>query len=225
MANQILARHDVLDGWGHVSARSQDDSTRFLISRSKAPALVRADDVIAVDVATGEPVDARDRTYVERHIHAAIYRARPDVQAVVHCHSPGLIPFGLIGAPLRAIFHVAPFLGDGTPIFEIRDATSAPTDLLVSTYELGDALATCLGDHAMVLMRGHGGTVVGRSLRQAVYQAVYAQVSARLQLQAGGLGEITPLTPAEAELATRRTNDNLHRVWDLWVREVGESPA
>jgi HCOMODA/2-hydroxy-3-carboxy-muconic semialdehyde decarboxylase len=224
LANRILVRESVLDGWGHVSVRSQTQHDHFYISRAKAPASVMLEDLIEVEVMTGEPVDAGVRTYVERHLHAGIYRAHPDVHSVVHSHSAGLIPFGLTGVPLRAIFHVAPFLASGTPIFEIRDWSEAPTDLLVSSPELGDALARTLEDNAMVLMRGHGAATVGGSIQQAVYRAVYAQQSAHLQARAQAMGQITDLSPAEVELAEKRTNDNLHRVWSLWAEEASERP-
>ncbi len=127
------------------------------------------------------------RVYLERFIHGEIYRARPDVQAVVHSHSPNVIPFGVTGTPLQPVFHMSGFLAEGSALFEIRDV-AGDTDMLISNASLGEALAAALGSRSTVLMRGHGSTVVGASIEQAVYRAVYAEVNARLQTQAKQLG-------------------------------------
>src|SRR5882762_3305398 len=142
-ANRILSDQGVVDAFGHVSARDDKDPTRFLLARSVAPALVTINDILEFD-RNGEPIDARGRTvYLERFIHAAIYRARPDVKAIVHSHSPAVIPFGVTSVPLRPIFHMSGFLGTGVPIFEIRE-TAGDTDMLVRNPALGAALALCL---------------------------------------------------------------------------------
>jgi HCOMODA/2-hydroxy-3-carboxy-muconic semialdehyde decarboxylase len=220
LANRILYRHGVVDGFGHVSARHDQSPGHFLLARNMAPGLVRGDDILTFDL-DGEALDAQGRrVYLERFIHAEIYRARRDVQAVVHSHSPGVIPFGVTRQPLRPIFHMCGFLGEGAASFEIRDV-AGETDLLISNGPLGVALATALGARSAVLMRGHGSTVVGTSLEQAVYRAIYAEVNARLQLQATQLGEVTYLTAQEASKAARMNDSQLPRAWELWTREIG----
>src|SRR6185436_8583644 len=181
-ANHILFHQGVVDGFGHVSARHPGHKEVFLLSRSMAPALVTAADILSFDL-DGNTLgrDAR-APYLERFIHGEIYRARPDVMAIVHSHSPCVIPFGVAkGAPLRAICHMSGFLGAATPVFEIRDTAGPASDMLIRNRELGVALANSLGAHAAVLMRGHGSTVVGNGVRQAVFRAVYTEVKARLQ--------------------------------------------
>jgi ribulose-5-phosphate 4-epimerase/fuculose-1-phosphate aldolase len=220
LANRILYRHGVVDGFGHVSARHDQSPEHFLLARNMAPGLVRRDDILTFDL-DGEALDAQGRrVYLERFIHAEIYRARRDVQAVVHSHSPGVIPFGVTRQPLRPIFHMCGFLGEGAASFEIREV-SGETDLLISNGPLGIALAMALGARSVVLMRGHGSTVVGSSLEQAVYRAIYAEVNARLQLQATQLGEVTYLTAQEASKAARMNDSQLPRAWELWTREIG----
>jgi ribulose-5-phosphate 4-epimerase/fuculose-1-phosphate aldolase len=220
LANRILYRQGVVDGFGHVSARHNASVDHFLLARNMAPGLVRRDDIVTFDL-EGEALDAAGRrVYLERFIHAAIYRARPDVQAVVHSHSPAVIPFGVTQQPLRPVFHMAGFLGEGTALFEIRDV-AGDTDLLVRDARLGAALATTLGMRSTVLMRGHGSTVVGASVEQAVYRANYAEVNARLQLQAKQLGEVTYLNVEEAAKAATSNDTQVARVWELWTREVG----
>src|SRR5271169_1017736 len=220
LANRILYRQGIVDGFGHVSVRHNQSSSHFLLARNMAPGLVRRDDILAFDL-DGVAVDARgQRVYLERFIHAEIYRARGDVHAVVHSHSPGVIPLGVTRQPLRPIFHMCGFLGEGAALFEIGDV-AGDTDLLISNGPLGVALATALGARSAVLMRGHGSTVVGSSLEQAVYRAVYAEINARLQLQAMQVGEVTFLNGEEAAKAAVMNESQLPRAWELWTREIG----
>jgi HCOMODA/2-hydroxy-3-carboxy-muconic semialdehyde decarboxylase len=220
LANRILYRNGVVDGFGHVSARHDRSPDHFLLARSMAPALVRRDDILTFDL-NGVAQDAGDRRpYLERFIHAEIYRVRPDVQSVVHSHSPSVIPFGATRQPLRPIFHMSGFLGEGAALFDIRE-TAGNTDMLISNSALGVAMAKALGEKSVVLMRGHGSTVVGSSVEQAVYRAIYAEVNARLQIEATQLGQVTYLNEQEARKAAATNDTVLSRPWELWVREVG----
>jgi ribulose-5-phosphate 4-epimerase/fuculose-1-phosphate aldolase len=222
IANRILARHGVVDGFGHVSMRHEHDPGRFVLARNMAPALVTLDDLLEFDL-DGNPVapDA-PRVYLERFIHSEIYRRRPDVMAVVHNHSPSVIPFGVTKIPLRPIYHMSGFLSGGVAVFDIR-CDAGDTDMLIRTPALGVAHACCLGVGAATLMRGHGATVVGISLQQAVYRAVYMEMNARLQSDAMRLGDVTYLTQAEAQLATETIDGQVQRPWELWVREVTQA--
>jgi ribulose-5-phosphate 4-epimerase/fuculose-1-phosphate aldolase len=218
-ANHILFNEQVVDAFGHVSARHPSLPERFLISRSMAPALVSASDIMMFDL-SGEPVGEDTRPgYLERFIHSAIYAARPDVKAVVHTHSLSVIPFGVVkGRPLRPLCHMGGFLGSGAPVFEIRECAGCSTDMLIRNGALGEALAARLGNESVVLMRGHGVTVVGESIQQAVYRAVYTEKSAKLLLDSLPLGEITYLTPDEADAAEKSNQGQLARPWQLWKR-------
>jgi len=217
-ANRILADQGVLDGFGHVSARHDKDPTCFLLARSMAPALVTAADLMEFDL-DGNPVDARGRTaYLERFIHSEIYKAHPEVRAVVHSHSPAVIPFGVVGVALRPIFHLGGFLGTGVPVFEIRDTGGEATDMLVRNPELGAALANTLGAAPVALMRGHGDVVVGQSVKEAVFRAIYTEVNARLESEALrlGQGQVVFLNEEEARQATETNSAQVGRPWDLW---------
>ena len=218
-ANHILFRQGVVDGLGHVSARHPTRPELFLLSCNRAPALVRPEDIVCYDYDGNAVTPDAPRPYLERFIHAEIFRARPDVMSVVHSHSPNVIPFGATRQRLRPIFHMAGFLGEGTAHYDMRDA-AGDTDLLVRSSELGRSLAQSLGGCSCVLMRGHGSTTVGSSVEQAVYRAIYAEVNARLQSQAMGMGEVTYLTPKEAELAAAANDSQIQRSWDLWCRSV-----
>lgn len=220
-ANRILFGHGIIDGFGHASARHAQDPDRFLLSRNRAPGLVRHDDIVTYDF-DGEAVSAdAGRPYLERFIHAEIYRARPDVLAVVHSHSPTVIPFGVTRQRLRPVFHMAGFLGSGAAQFEIRDVRG-DSDLLIRDGELGRALAQSLGACTCVLMRGHGATIVGQSIEQAVYRAIYVETNARLQSQAMAMGEVDYLTQREAELAAASIDPQIQRAWDLWCEEISQ---
>ena len=218
--NHILAMEGVLDGMGHISARHPGSPDRFLLARSIAPELVTAADILEYS-ANGEPVDARGQSsYLERFIHSEIYRVRQDVRAIVHCHTPSLIPFAASDVPLRAMYHMAAFVADGVPVFEIRKAAGI-TDLLVRDAALGRALAKTLGTKPAALMRGHGAVVVASSIPNAVGRSIYLDVNARAQMQAVTLGgKITYVDPEEAKL--RLTDPNEYaRAWDLWKRKLG----
>ena len=220
-ANRILADQGVVDGYGHVSVRHEKSPDRYLMSRSIAPELVTAADIMEYDL-DSVPVDARGRTsYLERFIHGEIYRVRPDVRAIVHNHSPSVIPFGVTGVPLRPLYHMSAFLSTGVPVFDIRHASGGMTDMLVRTAALGQALARTLGTRPVALMRGHGAVVVGASLPLVVFRSVYTEVNARLQSQAMALGgQVTYLDPEEARLAEASVSGTAPRPWELWKKKA-----
>ena len=220
VGSRVLAEFGVLDAFGHVSARDPSNPNHFLMSRSLAPALVTADDIMEFDL-DGNAVDAKGRTvFLERYIHSEIYKARPDVMAVVHTHSPGVIPFTVSQVSLRPIFHNAAFLGAGAPVWEIRKEFGE-TNMLVSNAAIGKSLALALADKSVVLMRGHGDATVGPSVKLAVFRAYYTDVDARLQSQALALGgEVNYLTPVEATKADAVNIQVLDRVWNLWKMRV-----
>lgn len=221
-ANRILYRQKVVDGFGHVSARHPLDPERFLLSQSKAPGTVERRDILVYGL-DGEVIDGGgQRLYLERYIHSAIYAVRPDVMAVVHSHSPAVIPFGVTDVPLRPVMHVCGFLGAHVPIFEIREVAGPASDLLIRNQALGVAMARSLGTAPVVLMRGHGSTAVGNSVALAVYRAIYTEVNARLQSDALRLGPVNFLTPEEAAAAaeTNAGANVLTRIWNLWKSEA-----
>ena len=216
-AYRILAQQGVLDGFGHVSARHNRAANRFIMSRSLAPELVTAADLIEFDL-DGNAVDAKGRAlYSERFIHAEIYRARSDVRAVVHNHAPSVIPFGVTNVPLRPMYHMASFIGSGVPVFDIRKLFGM-TDMLVSDSAKARTLAQTLGDKTCVLMRGHGVAVVGPNIPYAVGRSIYLDLNAKIQAQAMALsGNVTYLDPQEAQkIMDAGENRGYERPWELW---------
>ena len=218
-ANRILADQGVLDAYGHVSVRHPGNPDRYVISRAMSPANVSANDIMEFDL-DSSPVDQRGRgMFLERFIHGEIYKARPDVNAVIHSHSPGVIPFGVTTVPMRPVFHTAAFLAVGVPVFEIRDA-GGMTNMLVRNGALAKALATTLGDKPVALMRGHGNVVVGPNVKRATIRAVYTEVNARLQTIALGLGgPINYVSAEEGALRDKNPGDE-GRAWDGWKEKA-----
>jgi HCOMODA/2-hydroxy-3-carboxy-muconic semialdehyde decarboxylase len=218
-ASRILADQGVLDAYGHVSIRHPANPNRYLIARAMSPANVKPDDIMEFDL-DSNPVDRRGRSmFLERFIHGEVYKARPDVNAVIHSHSPGVIPFGITSVPMRPVFHTAAFLAVGVPVFEIRDV-GGMTDMLVRNGPLAKALATTLGDKPVVLMRGHGNVVVGPNVKRATIRAVYTEVNARLQTIALGLGgPINYVSAEEGALRDKNPGDE-GRAWDGWKEKA-----
>jgi len=222
VGNHILAHQGVVDGFGHISSRHPEDPNKYLLSCSRAPELVSADDIMVFDL-DSNPLggDARN-PYLERFIHGEIYRIRPDVQAIVHSHSPSVIPFAASSARLRPIYHMSGFLTGETRVFDIRHKFGC-TDMLVRNRDHGAALAADLGEKGVVLMRGHGFVACGQSIPVAVYRAVYTEKNADLQQRAIALGgEITYLDDEEARLAEATNRGVVARPWELWKRQVQE---
>jgi ribulose-5-phosphate 4-epimerase/fuculose-1-phosphate aldolase len=222
IANRILAHEGVVDGFGHVSLRHPERPDRFFMSRSRSPELVTRDDIMEFDLDCN-PIDQRARVmYGERAIHGGIFQARPDVGSVVHNHAHEVVPYSVTRAPMRQIIHTAGGMGAHVPVWDIRDEFG-DTDLLVRNLAQGRSLAKTLGDNAAVLMRGHGCSVVGKTVRDAVRIAVYLMVNARLQTESMRLGEVTFLsegeTTATADMAASPLASD--RIWEYWTRRSG----
>jgi HCOMODA/2-hydroxy-3-carboxy-muconic semialdehyde decarboxylase len=216
-AYRVLAAHGIIDAYGHVSLRSESDPRKYLLARSLAPEVVEPSDILTYDL-DSNPLDANGRASVlERFIHGEIYKARPDVMSVVHNHSPTVVPFSVTGVAMRPLFHMAAFVGEGVPLFEIRNF-ARDTDLLVSNPMLGAGLASVLGAAPAALMRGHGAVVVGENVARSVGRSVYLELSARMQLQAlalaGPSGAITYLDEGEIQASVPR--QDYYRAWPVW---------
>lgn len=216
-ADRILAAHEIVDAYGHVSVRSAQNPQHYFMSRALAPELVTAQDILEYDLDSNVVGSSAAGLFLERFIHGEVYKARPDVKAVVHCHTPSLIPFGATDVPLRAIFGLAGFIAEGIPVFELRK-TAGMTDLLIRDTARGRALAQTLGNKPAALMRGHGAVVVGASIPLVVGRCVYLDLNARVQAQAMALSKhVTYLTPEEGKLSVA---DDYRRAWELWRRKA-----
>lgn len=220
LANHILADQQVLDSYGHVTVRSFHNPKHFLMSGNRAPALVTADDIMEFDE-DSMPVDQRGRrVYNERFIHGEIFRVRPDVVAIVHSHAPAVLPFTVTSeVPLKALIHMAHFIGtDPVPVFDLESVEGPNNNMLVLNAKSGAALAKTLGDRNVVLMRGHGMTVVGPNVRRATYNAVYTQINARVEMDALKLGKPKFMNKFEVQRVGQ-----INRAWDGWANQVKDA--
>ena len=221
-AARILAARGVVDGFGHVSMRHPSAPDRYLMAKSIAPALVKPADIIEYTLDSDPCEDLGRGSFLERFIHGEIYKMRPDVNAVVHSHSPSVIPFGLVKNQMKAMFHNAAFLATGVPIFDIRRSFGM-TDMLVCDCAKGLALAETLENKHVALMRAHGSVATGDSLQTADFRAVYTEVNARIQLSAISIAEDGGIEALEAEegiLADEINKTAGMRAWNLWRMEI-----
>jgi len=222
-AYRILADHNLLDGWGHVSVRHDKNPNRYLMARGMSADMVTAKDIIEFDL-DSRPVDTHglpmSALFTERYIHGEIYKHRPDVVAVVHTHAPSIIPFGDTKVPLQPMYHRAAFIAFGVPVFEIRDKAGM-TDMLIRNAKLGEYLAGVLGDHPAVLMRGHGAAITAPTLQRVVARTIFLSLNAQLQAEAMKMGApITYLDLEEAKLIEAREGHGLARTWEGWKHKV-----
>jgi HCOMODA/2-hydroxy-3-carboxy-muconic semialdehyde decarboxylase len=213
--NRILAGLGILDSYGHVSARSPTHPDHFFMARAIAPGVVTAADILEFD-ANGEPVSPTSaKLYAERYLHAAAYRARPEIKAVDHDHAASSIPFGITNTPLRAVTHDGAFIGEGVPVFD-ADPDGSNGAMQVSSLALGAKMMAVMGQGNVLLIRGHGEVVTGRSIAEAISRAVNVDKNAKIEQAALALGgPIKWITPAETAgreaLAARRPE---FRDWD-----------
>jgi ribulose-5-phosphate 4-epimerase/fuculose-1-phosphate aldolase len=223
VANRILAHEGVIDAFGHVSMRHHDDPRRYFLSRSRSPELVEPDDILEFDLDSHPVTPPTVHLYAERVIHGEIFKARPDVMAICHHHAAAIMPFCISGDPIVPVFHLGASMGAVAPFWDSRD-DFGDTNLLVVKPAEGASLARALGPHVMVLMRRHGATVVGTSLRELVFRAIYSCDNARYLSEAKRLGNFGPLTPGEIEMAQAiyQLPNAQSRAWEYWATRLAK---
>lgn len=219
IATKILVNEQIIDGFGHVSVRNPERLDHYFMTRDNFGGTADENYIVELDLDSNPLKHSELKPSLERFIHGEIYRARPDVNAVVHTHSPSFIPFGVSKTPLQPLYHMCGFLAAGAPVFDIQQKHGM-TNMLVQSAELGRALASSLGKSALVLMRGHGATIVGSSLKEAVFRAIYAMINAQLQPIAMQLGEPKFLHPEEAVKTDELHQAVFNRPWDYWKSKL-----
>ena len=221
IANHVLANEKVVDSFGHISVRNPENPKHFFLSCSRSPEIVSIEDIMEFDLEGNNIDGSLLRPYGERFIHGALLEARPEIQSVVHNHSLSVIPFGVTNTPLLPIIHTGAAIGRNIPTWDIHD-NFGDTDLLVRNMEQGRDLAKTMGQASVVLMRGHGCSVVGSSIKEATLTAVYLQISATVQLQSMSLGDVRYLTPGETDECTNMFYSDLSvdRVWENLTTRV-----
>ena len=225
IANHILYDQNAVDGYGHISVRNPANPNTFFLARSVAPSVVKVQDIMEFDM-NGKALNGDTRVaYGERFIHSGILRNRPDINSVIHGHASPILSYGLTGVPLKPVYHMSAFLGEGAPIFEIRDFAkpNPDTDMFVSNSDLGDALSQTMGLQYFVLMRGHGYAAGADSIKKAVFRTVYAIQNASIQAEAMKMGQVQYLTPGEATTSKETIEKTIGRPWQLWTERVKQS--
>jgi ribulose-5-phosphate 4-epimerase/fuculose-1-phosphate aldolase len=228
LANRMLAHEGVLDAFGHVSVRHPSDPGRYLLSRSRSPAAIEANDVLEYTLDSQPASPPTVNLYAERVIHGCIYQARPDVMAVCHHHAPAVMPFCIAGVPIVPVFHLGAAGGETVPFWNQRDEFG-DTNMLVVKPEEGRSLARALGPHGAVLLNNHGAVVVGRDLRELVSRSIFMCQNAEYQLKAKLIGNVATLTPGETKLAStlNALPTVTNRTWEYWtlrLNRVGGLP-
>ena len=222
LANHILYDQNAVDGYGHISVRNPANPNTFFLARSVAPSVVRVEDIMEFDM-NGKALNGDTRVaYGERFIHSGVLKNRPDINSVIHGHASPVLPYGLTGTTLKPVYHMSAFLGEGAPIFEIRNFAkpNPDTDMFVSSVELGDALSKTMGLQYFVLMRGHGYATGADSIKKAVFRTVYAIQNASIQSEAMKMGQVQYLSPGEAVSAQETIEKTIGRPWQLWSERV-----
>lgn len=222
IANRILARENIIDGFGHVSVRHPTNPERFLLSRSRSPEIVTHDDIMEFDLDGTLISDDYRRPYAERFIHGAIYRARSDANAVSHHHAPAVIPFSVTDVPLRPVFHMASVMGSHVPVWDSQTEFQ-DTNMLVDTLEMGHSLARTLGNNAVALLRGHGAVCAGANLKAICMVSIYMRDNAELILKTLPLGRPTYLSDGEISKAAAMLSGEMPqaRAWEYWTARAG----
>jgi HCOMODA/2-hydroxy-3-carboxy-muconic semialdehyde decarboxylase len=222
IANRILARENVIDDFGHVSVRHPTNPDRYFLSRSRSPEIVVREDIIEFTL-EGDPIDQNGRPmYRERALHGAVYMARPEVKSVTHHHARAVLPFALTGRKLRPAFHMASVIGHDVPVWDSQ-AEFGDTNMLIETLEQGKSMAQAMGQERCVLLRGHGATCCGNTLREAVFVSIYLKENAELVLQTLPLGEPNYLTPGEIDQTRAMLFSDIpqNRTWDYRAARAG----
>lgn len=218
LATKILVNEGIMDVFGHISARDPEDPSKFLLPQKLAPNCITVDDIQSFGL-NGETSDNRP-SYLERYIHSEVYKARPDVNCVLHTHSPAVLPYCFIDQPLRPVTHMGAFLGESVPVYEIRDKQGYDTDLFGGSPEVCAEIAESLGDAPAVIMARHGVVNVGVSIRQTVFRAFYLEQEANAHTIGRQIGNIKYLSPGELKAAGELVGAQINRGWDHWTEAL-----
>jgi L-ribulose-5-phosphate 4-epimerase len=214
-ACQILCHQRLVEAFGHVSARLPSSDV-FLITPRISLSLIRASDLVTLNL-NGEVVEGSHPVPFETSLHTAIMKSKPRVNAITRIHARTANIFSVTDRKLEPVHNHGSFFAGGVPVFRTPD--------LISTAELGAAVAATLGDHPAVLLRGNGQVTVGRTIAEAVMMAIYLEEAAAIFHGALQIGTPIPLTSSES--AQRQTEAlppvDLERAWNFFKKRAENS--
>lgn len=219
LAHRILVKEGVLDAFGHASVRDPARLDVFWLGRAVPPIRTDVGALLAFDL-DGAPVEPTDAAlFSERFIHCEIYRARPDVHSICHHHAAALMPFCIGALRLSAVSQTGAFLGERVDLWDSADEFG-PTRMLVDDTAQAASLARALGQRSLVLMRGHGTVVVGRSIEDMVFKSVFACREAHAYRAAAVFGPVDALSAGEIERCGEPGVPALQRGWLHWTADL-----
>lgn len=223
-ATHILIHQNVLDVFGHVAFRDPDNEGVFWMAAAGAPARIMPDDVLPFDLEGALRVASQAPLFSERFLHAALFAARPDLQASCHYHAEALMPYCLGARTLGARSQTGGWMGAQVPLWDSQDRFG-DTAMLVSDLDQAQDLVAAMGQSTLVLMRGHGALVGGFSLPDLIFRAIHACRDARCDTLAFGLGDVTPLSAGEIANCQSIAPAAISRSWDHWKALLSHPPC
>ncbi len=214
-ANHILSNENILEALGHVSIRDPENPDHFLLSRSLAPKFVQKEDILIHDFDGNVLTETKYKPYAERILHAQIYKARPDVNAICHHHALPLLPFTVTPMELKPIIHIGCMFYEGIPFYDDYDVSDG---MLIMNKKEGERIARTLGNKRALLLRGHGVVIAGANIKETVMSSIYITYNAQVQYQSLQLGTPTYLSYEEGRAATEIMFSEvpLERTWNYW---------
>ena len=205
-ALSMMERAEVIDFNGHMSCRLPGTDHILINSGKSVRSALTAADIIEIDL-DGKPVGHDVVPPMEFHLHSAIYRARPDVNAVAHTHPVWSTLFSSVGQAVQPVTMQAAVMGE-VQLF--------PKTASINTAELGREVAAALGPHRVMMLKSHGAVSVGGNIVESFVFAIYLEETARRQYLARAIGTPYALTTAEVDKigANLRRPNLLQKVWD-----------
>jgi HCOMODA/2-hydroxy-3-carboxy-muconic semialdehyde decarboxylase len=212
-ACRILSHEKLVEGFGHVSARIPD-SDLFLMTPRIGLALIKESQLLTMNL-KGEVIEGSHPAPAETWLHAAIMKAKPEINAITRIHARFANMFSVTDRKLEPVHNHGSFFAGGVPVFDKPD--------LITTLKLGEEVVQALGDGPALLLRGNGQVTVGRTIPEAVMMAIYLEEAAEILYGALQIGTPVPLTSTES--AQRQIEAlppvDLERAWNFFKKRAG----
>ncbi|MFH1489833.1 MAG: class II aldolase/adducin family protein, partial [Pseudomonadota bacterium] len=174
-ACRILDTEGIMDELGHFSARTGKED-HVLMNGKVSPGQATEEDMVLLDF-DGKKIEGKIEPAKEIPLHLSVYQRRPDVMAIAHTHSPTVVALSMAGVPLRAMENLgATIYGTEVPVYEEYG--------LVDNFEMGHRIVDAMGSSDIIVLKGHGNIVTGKSIEEACITALWVEKTARLQYQA-----------------------------------------
>jgi L-ribulose-5-phosphate 4-epimerase len=210
LATRMMTREGIIASSGHLSMRIPGTDHVIVGPNDVSRGIVGVDDIVMVDL-NDKQLEGKRKQPSETEIHTGIYRARPDVMAIVHSHPTYSVVLTIIGKPLLPVNMHGAIFADGVPVYDSVGH--------VDTRERGDGLAQALGNHRAVLIKMHGAAIVGSSLEEAFVAALQLEENAQQQILAESAGKVVPMTVDDAQRSVRESfgPSSIQKRWQYYL--------